>query len=171
MLKVRVITGCILGALLLLGLFLLPPFWAVLAFALVFLIGAWEWAGFGALRQPLARALYTLVRCPHPLRQLALDRRFPAPEHSPERGVRVVAHRVPMAQPRARVEPAGADACLRPGCLGAGFRGARPNADFLGRVCTRPGHRAVAGADGMLLPISAPILPGGPSGGENWRRG
>ena len=32
MLKVRVVTGCILGALLLLGLFLLPPFWAVLAF-------------------------------------------------------------------------------------------------------------------------------------------
>lgn len=60
MLKVRVITGCILGALLLLGLFLLPPLWAVLAFALVFLIGAWEWAGFGALRQPLTRALYTL---------------------------------------------------------------------------------------------------------------
>lgn len=60
MLKTRVITGLILGALLLLGLFLLPPFWAVLAFALVFIIGAWEWAGFGALRKPLARALYTL---------------------------------------------------------------------------------------------------------------
>jgi phosphatidate cytidylyltransferase len=44
----------------LLGLFLLPPFWAVLAFGLVFTIGAWEWAGFGALREPLARALYTL---------------------------------------------------------------------------------------------------------------
>jgi phosphatidate cytidylyltransferase len=54
------LTGCILGALLLLGLFLLPPFWAVLAFGLVFTIGAWEWAGFGALRKPLARALYTL---------------------------------------------------------------------------------------------------------------
>jgi phosphatidate cytidylyltransferase len=60
-LKVRVITGCILGALLLLGLFLLPPFWAVLAFGMVFTIGAWEWAGFGALREPLVRALYTLV--------------------------------------------------------------------------------------------------------------
>jgi phosphatidate cytidylyltransferase len=60
MLKVRVLTGCILGALLLLGLFLLPPFWAELAFGLVFTIGAWEWAGFGALRRPLARALYAL---------------------------------------------------------------------------------------------------------------
>jgi phosphatidate cytidylyltransferase len=49
-----------LGALLLLGLFLLPPFWAVLAFGVVFIIGAWEWAGFGALRNPVARALYTL---------------------------------------------------------------------------------------------------------------
>jgi phosphatidate cytidylyltransferase len=61
LLKVRVITGCILGALLLLGLFLLPPFWAVLAFGLVFIIGAWEWAGFGALRKPAARALYSLA--------------------------------------------------------------------------------------------------------------
>ena len=61
MLKTRVITGCILGALLLLGLFLLPPFWAMLAFGLVFTIGAWEWAGFGALRKLLARALYTLA--------------------------------------------------------------------------------------------------------------
>jgi len=60
-LKTRVLTGCILGALLLLGLFLLPPLWAVLAFALVFIIGAWEWAGFGALRKPFARALYTLI--------------------------------------------------------------------------------------------------------------
>jgi phosphatidate cytidylyltransferase len=60
MLRTRVVTGCILGALLLLGLFLLPAFWAVLAFGLVFTIGAWEWAGFGALRTPGLRALYTL---------------------------------------------------------------------------------------------------------------
>jgi phosphatidate cytidylyltransferase len=60
MLRTRVLTGCILGALLLLGLFLLPPFWAILAFGVVFVIGAWEWAAFGALRKPLARALYTL---------------------------------------------------------------------------------------------------------------
>jgi phosphatidate cytidylyltransferase len=61
MLKIRVLTGSVLGALLLLGLFLLPPLWAVLAFGLVFTIGAWEWAGFGALRGPAARAGYTLI--------------------------------------------------------------------------------------------------------------
>jgi phosphatidate cytidylyltransferase len=60
MLRTRVLTGCILGALLLLGLFLLPPFWAVLAFGLVFTIGAWEWAGFGALQKAPARAIYAL---------------------------------------------------------------------------------------------------------------
>jgi phosphatidate cytidylyltransferase len=60
MLRTRVITGCVLGSVLLLGLFLLPPLWAVLAFGLVFTIGAWEWAGFGALRRTLARASYTL---------------------------------------------------------------------------------------------------------------
>jgi phosphatidate cytidylyltransferase len=61
MLRTRVLTGCILGALLLLGLFLLPPFWAVMAFGLVFIIGAWEWAGFGALRGQAARAGYALI--------------------------------------------------------------------------------------------------------------
>ena len=59
MLRTRVLTGCILGALLLLGLFLLPPFWAILAFGAVFTIGAWEWAGFGGLRAPPARGAYT----------------------------------------------------------------------------------------------------------------
>lgn len=51
----------ILGALLLLGLFLLPANWAVAAFGLVFTIGAWEWAGFGALRGTAARAGYALM--------------------------------------------------------------------------------------------------------------
>jgi phosphatidate cytidylyltransferase len=59
MLRTRVITGCILGALLLLGLFLLPPFWAVLAFGVVFTLGAWEFAAFGALRGIPARGAYT----------------------------------------------------------------------------------------------------------------
>jgi phosphatidate cytidylyltransferase len=49
-----------LGALLLLGLFLLPPMGAVLAFGLVFTLGAWEWAGFGALRSAASRTLYAL---------------------------------------------------------------------------------------------------------------
>jgi phosphatidate cytidylyltransferase len=61
MLKTRVITGCILGVLLLSGLFLLPPRWTVLAFGAVFTLGAWEWAGFGGLRAPFARGLYTLA--------------------------------------------------------------------------------------------------------------
>jgi phosphatidate cytidylyltransferase len=60
MLKTRVITACILGVLLLLGLFLLPPLGAVLAFGLVFILGAWEWAGFGQLHGVRARAVYTL---------------------------------------------------------------------------------------------------------------
>src|SRR5271168_1420883 len=61
MLRTRVVTGCILGALLLLGLFLLPPLMAVLAFGAVFTIGAWEWAGFGALRSAWARTGYMLI--------------------------------------------------------------------------------------------------------------
>jgi phosphatidate cytidylyltransferase len=61
MLRTRIITGCVLGCLLLLGLFLLPPLWAVLVFGLVFVIGAWEWAGFGALRKPAARGAYALA--------------------------------------------------------------------------------------------------------------
>jgi phosphatidate cytidylyltransferase len=59
-LRTRVITGLILGALLLAGVFLLPPYWTVLAFGVVFTLGAWEWAGFGGLRGTAARAGYTL---------------------------------------------------------------------------------------------------------------
>jgi phosphatidate cytidylyltransferase len=60
MLKTRVLTGLVLGALLLAGLFLLPPRWAVGFWGVIFLIGAWEWAGFGAARALAARAAYTL---------------------------------------------------------------------------------------------------------------
>jgi phosphatidate cytidylyltransferase len=60
MLRTRIITALVLGALLLLGLFLLPAMYAVLAFGVVFLIGGWEWAGFAALRGVLARACYAL---------------------------------------------------------------------------------------------------------------
>ena len=56
MLKTRVITGLILGALLLLGIFLLKSPWIELAFGVVFSIAAWEWAGFGGLTSPAARA-------------------------------------------------------------------------------------------------------------------
>jgi phosphatidate cytidylyltransferase len=61
MLRTRVVTGCILGALLLLGIFFLPPLMAVAAFGLVFTIGAWEWAGFAALRGVPARAAYAFI--------------------------------------------------------------------------------------------------------------
>jgi phosphatidate cytidylyltransferase len=60
MLRTRVLTGSILGVLLLLGLFLLPPVWAVLTFGAVFTIGAWEWARFGSLQNSAARACYAL---------------------------------------------------------------------------------------------------------------
>jgi phosphatidate cytidylyltransferase len=58
MLRTRVLTAAVLACILLAGLFLLPPPWAVLAFGMVFTIGAWEWAGFGALRAPPARLAY-----------------------------------------------------------------------------------------------------------------
>lgn len=61
MLRTRIITGCILGALLLCGLFLLPDAWAVLAFGAVFTLGAWEFAGFGGLRSAIGRTGYTLI--------------------------------------------------------------------------------------------------------------
>lgn len=60
MLKTRVITGLILGALLLAGLFALPASWSLWFWGLIFLIGAWEWAGFGGVTQFPARAGYTL---------------------------------------------------------------------------------------------------------------
>src|SRR5665213_1477179 len=60
MLRTRILTASILGCLLLMGLFLLPPTGSVLAFGGVFTIGAWEGAGFGALRAAPARAAYAL---------------------------------------------------------------------------------------------------------------
>ncbi len=76
MLRTRILTGCILGALLLLGLFLLPPFWAVLAFGAVFTIGAWEWAGFGMLARTRGARAVRARRGAGAAAQLALDRRF-----------------------------------------------------------------------------------------------
>jgi phosphatidate cytidylyltransferase len=58
MLRTRIVTAVILACVLLAGLFLLPPPWAVLAFGAVFTIGAWEWAAFGALRTPVYRIAY-----------------------------------------------------------------------------------------------------------------
>jgi phosphatidate cytidylyltransferase len=58
MLRTRILTAAILACILLAGLFLLPPPWAVVAIGAVFTIGAWEWAGFGALRGTGARTAY-----------------------------------------------------------------------------------------------------------------
>jgi phosphatidate cytidylyltransferase len=58
MLKTRIATAVVLACLLLAGLFLLPPAWAVVGFGAVFVLGAWEWAGFGALTGAGLRAAY-----------------------------------------------------------------------------------------------------------------
>jgi phosphatidate cytidylyltransferase len=60
MLRTRIITAAILSCILLSGIFLLPPRASVLAFAIVFTLGAWEWARFGALQTPAARSIYAL---------------------------------------------------------------------------------------------------------------
>ena len=61
MLRTRILTAAVLACILLAGLFLLPPAWGVVAFGAVFTIGAWEWAGFGALSGAAARAAYALI--------------------------------------------------------------------------------------------------------------
>jgi phosphatidate cytidylyltransferase len=58
MLRLRILTALILGCALLTGLFLLAPRWTILAFGIVWLVGAWEWAGFGALHSLPLRMLY-----------------------------------------------------------------------------------------------------------------
>lgn len=58
MLRTRILTAAVLACILLAGLFLLPPPWTVLAFGVVFAIGAWEWSGFGGLRAVAPRIGY-----------------------------------------------------------------------------------------------------------------
>jgi phosphatidate cytidylyltransferase len=58
MLRLRILTAAILGCVLLAGLFVLEPRWTVLAFGLVWIVGAWEWAGFAGLRSASLRSLY-----------------------------------------------------------------------------------------------------------------
>jgi phosphatidate cytidylyltransferase len=59
MLKLRILTAVILGCMLLAGLFMLDPRWTDLAFGVVALVGAWEWAGFGGLTAVPGRLLYS----------------------------------------------------------------------------------------------------------------
>jgi phosphatidate cytidylyltransferase len=64
MLRVRILTAVILSCLLLVGLFVLPPPWTVIAFGALFTVGAWEWAGFGGLRSTWARLAYAGAMAP-----------------------------------------------------------------------------------------------------------
>jgi phosphatidate cytidylyltransferase len=54
------LTAAVLACALLVALFLLSPPWTMLAFALVFTVGAWEWARFGGLHSAPARIAYAL---------------------------------------------------------------------------------------------------------------
>jgi len=58
MLKIRVLTASILGAALLLVLFVLPAQWSVAVFGVVMVLAAWEWSGFGSLRRRALRLAY-----------------------------------------------------------------------------------------------------------------
>jgi phosphatidate cytidylyltransferase len=58
MLKLRIATAAVLGCILLIGLFAIEPAWTVWAFGAVFVLGAWEWAGFGGLRPGGPRLAY-----------------------------------------------------------------------------------------------------------------
>jgi len=58
MLKIRILTASMLGAGLLVSLFLMPPSGTVLVFALVLTLAAWEWAAFGRVRSRAARLAY-----------------------------------------------------------------------------------------------------------------
>jgi phosphatidate cytidylyltransferase len=61
MLRTRIITGLILGALLLASIFYLPPNGVLIGFGIVFILGAWEWAGFGGLSGAVPRTLYAAL--------------------------------------------------------------------------------------------------------------
>ena len=58
MLKQRVITGVILGILIVLAVFKLPNQYLALIFAIITIIGAWEWANLAGLSQNSWKTLY-----------------------------------------------------------------------------------------------------------------
>ena len=60
MLKQRVITGVILGILIVLAVFKLPNQYLALIFAIITIIGAWEWANLAGLSQNSWKILYVL---------------------------------------------------------------------------------------------------------------
>ena len=59
MLRVRILTAAVLGTGLFISLFVLPAPWTVAIFAMTFVLAAWEWSAFGALRGRSARLAYT----------------------------------------------------------------------------------------------------------------
>ena len=59
MLKVRILTACVMGTGLLVCLFLLPAHGSILVFAVTFTLAAWEWSAFGSLSSRTARLAYT----------------------------------------------------------------------------------------------------------------
>lgn len=61
MLKQRILTAIALGAALLVVLLLLPEGWALGVFALIVLVGAWEWSLFPRFPAHFARLLYVLA--------------------------------------------------------------------------------------------------------------
>ena len=61
MLKQRIITALILGALIVLAIFKLPNQWLAIIFATVTLVGAWEWSTLIGLKKPLLKLFYVAL--------------------------------------------------------------------------------------------------------------
>lgn len=61
MLKQRIITGVILGLLIILAVFKLPNVYLAIIFGLVNLIGAWEWANLIGLNQNVKKIFYVFL--------------------------------------------------------------------------------------------------------------
>ncbi len=150
MLRTRVVTGCILGALLLLGLFLLPP---LMGRAGIRRRVHHRCMGVGRVRR-LAQRAGPRVSTPwssHAV--LVLGWRWTAdPAHliillSAACVWWLIAFFV--ADARADPATARAGAALRPGRVGAGFPGAGEDADSAAGESQRSADRAMAGADGV----------------------
>lgn len=63
MLKQRIITAIILGAIIVLAIFKLPNYLLALIFAVITLLGAWEWANLIGLSQLIWKIIYIVFVC------------------------------------------------------------------------------------------------------------